>query len=95
MEQAAKGAVKVQVFGQDYLIKSQEGEEYILAVARLVDEKMREVAEATSSASTVSIAVLAAMNLAADCINAREKSHSLEERVEKKSQELISLIEES
>lgn len=95
MEQAAKGAVKVQVFGQDYLIKSQEGEEYILAVARLVDEKMREVAEATSSASTVSIAVLAALNLAADYLKAQEKSQGLQERVGKRSQELISLIEES
>lgn len=95
MEQTIKGPVRVQIFGQDYFIKSDEEEDYILAVARLVDERMRKVAESTSSAGTVSIAVLAALNLAADYLKAQERSQSLQERVGKRSQELITLIEES
>ena len=95
MEQPAARAIKVRVFGQEYVIKSQEEEEYVLAVAKLVDEKMREVAGSTSSASTVSVAVLAALNLAAEYLKAREKSQGLEEQLKKRSQELISLIEGS
>lgn len=79
-----KSPIKIRIFGQDYLIRSREGEEYVLAAAKLVDEKMRQVAEKTPSAGTLNVAVLAALNLAGDFLKAQRRS-----------KELASLIEEN
>lgn len=88
MKEESEGPVRVQVFGQEYLIKSDEEEEYVRAVARLVDERMRQVAATTASASSLSVAVLAALNLAGDYLRNKKE-------VEDRSRHLITLIEEA
>lgn len=88
MEEAKKGPVRVEIFGQEYLIKTDEDEEYVRAVARLVDERMHQLAATTASASSLSVAVLAALNLAGDYLRSKKE-------VEERSRQLMSLIEES
>jgi len=78
--------IKVQIFGQDYQIASDEERDFVLSVAQLVDERMRQVAQSSSSASTLNVAVLTALNLAGDYLRAKRD-------LQRRPRQLISLIE--
>ena len=54
----------VHIFGQEYKIRGFEDKSYVEEVASYVDEKMRELAEGSSSLTPERLAVLAALNIA-------------------------------
>jgi cell division protein ZapA (FtsZ GTPase activity inhibitor) len=56
--------VKVNIFDQTYSLRSSRGEEHILSIAQLVDERMRKISEHTTNFDLARIAVLAALNIA-------------------------------
>ena len=56
--------VKAEIFGQTYTISGELDEDYVLKLARFVDEKMRAVANATATVDTQKVAVLAALAIA-------------------------------
>ena len=54
----------VQIFGREYRVACNPGEEAgLLAAVELVDGKMREIADKAKKATTENIAVMAAINL--------------------------------
>lgn len=55
---------KVSIFGESYLLVSDESEEHITAASHLVDKLMREIAEKTQITDSKRIAVLVALQLA-------------------------------
>lgn len=58
-------SIVVSVFGSDYNVKADSGDEaHIVEVARLVDEKMREIDAQFRQPSPTRTAVFAAMNFA-------------------------------
>lgn len=61
---AAKRTVPVQIFGQQFRIRSEGDAARIRRAAALVDETMARVRARTGSADTLDIAVLAALNIA-------------------------------
>ena len=63
--------VAVRIYGQEYKIEGEKGEDEIQAIARHVDEQMREIGRANSYGSTGSIAVLTAMNICEEFFDAR------------------------
>ncbi len=79
---------QVEIFGQTYALRSDADEEHIRKVAALVDAKMREVAAGTRSVSTVHIAVLAALDLASECLQQRGEVQRVTSAVEARSNEL-------
>ncbi len=69
--------VRVQIFGRDYEMDSGGLTPLeVQSLAAFVDEKMREIAEDFSIVDTQKVAVLAAVNIALDYIQLREKGHS-------------------
>jgi len=57
--------VQVDIFGQEYSIRANvENEEYVRAIARFVDSKMREIKDSMGVSSTQKTAILAALNIA-------------------------------
>jgi cell division protein ZapA len=59
------GSVRVNIFNQTYSLRSGSGDgEHVLRVARLVDERMRAVADGLAVHDVAKIAVLTALNLA-------------------------------
>ena len=64
-------ATAVTIFGQTYHLRGGDDETYLTHLAAHVDRKMREVAEATGTADTLKVAVLAALNIADDSLQAR------------------------
>lgn len=56
--------IKVSIFDQVYSLRSPKGEEHIRQIAQLVDERMRQISEHTTTFELSRIAVLAALNIA-------------------------------
>ncbi|HXX33912.1 MAG TPA: cell division protein ZapA [Thermodesulfobacteriota bacterium] len=93
MNQAGKGRlVEIKVFGQIYTVKTDAEEEHIQKVARYVNEKMDEVTRNTKSVSSLSVAILTALNIADDLIKEREKRLALLQEVEQRSRDLTEKI---
>lgn len=66
----APGPVPVTIFGRTYQLRGAEDAEYLRELAEVVDTKMRDVATNTGTADTLSVAVLASLNLADDYLRA-------------------------
>ena len=63
--------VSVNIFGEEYNIKTEEDPAHVEEVARTVDERMREIADSGKIVSTSKIAILASLNIADDLLKCR------------------------
>ena len=61
----------VTIYGRTYHLRGNEDGEYLTELASLVDDKMREVAEATGTADTLKVAILASLNIADEYLQTR------------------------
>ncbi len=86
-----KQSVKVDIFGNDYILKADTDDRHIHKVADLVDQKMREVSLSTNSKNTTNIAILAALNLADEYLKIKDDR----DKAETRARELSQLIDAS
>jgi cell division protein ZapA len=84
----------VEILGREYKIKGVADESYIQSVARYVDEKMREVSQATALPSQDRLAILAALNIADELFQYRQESAQSFSSIERKAANLISMIDD-
>ena len=63
--------VHVEIFGQSYALRAGEDPAYLERLAAFVDEHMQEVAKAAGAVDSVRVAVLAALNIADELMQAR------------------------
>ena len=70
---APEKPTSVTIYGKTYQLRGDDPK-YLHELAREVDRRMREVAEATGTADTLNVAILAALNIADDCLQARSGS---------------------
>ncbi len=75
--------VTVEIFGEEYHLKSQDDAAYIKEIADIVDKKMRNVAGRTNSLSDSRIGVMTALELADEY-----------SKLKKDYDELVKLLEE-
>ena len=68
-----KSTEKVEIFGQEYRIRGVGDPQYIHKIAGYVDKKMREIAHSSGILSQARIAILAALNIADELHQEREK----------------------
>jgi cell division protein ZapA len=68
--QETSGATAVTIYGRTYQLRGHENPDYLLELAAMVDERMREVVGATGTADTLKVAILAALNLADETMQA-------------------------
>ncbi len=86
-------SVTVNVFGQDYTLRGDAEPEYVQNVARLVDEKMREIAESAKLGSTAKVAILAAINLADELLRERQKHRDALRMLDDRTSQIASLLD--
>ncbi len=87
------GRVRVEIFNQSYTIGTDLDEEYVRALAKCVDEKMRAVAEATATVDTQKAAVLAALAIADELHAARKERGDREEMLREQAERCLTLVE--
>lgn len=68
---ASETATPVTIYGKTYHLRGDGDPSYLHELAREVDKRMREVAEMTGTADTMKVAILAALNIADECLQAR------------------------
>jgi cell division protein ZapA len=85
--------VKVQIFGQTYVVRGDLEEAYVQKLAAFVDEKMRAIADATSTVDTQKLAVLAALAIADELHSAREERTDREELLREQAERCLTLVE--
>lgn len=69
--------VEVEIFGEHYTLKGHESPEYMLTVAKLVDEKMSEISKRNRQLPMNKVAVLTAVNLADELLRLQEQYNNL------------------
>ena len=86
--------VQVRILDREYRVACQPGEEEaLLASARFLDQKMREIKSSGKVIGNDRIAVMVALNLAHELLEQRSKHDDGEERVERRIQALREKVE--
>ena len=84
----------VQIFGQEYKISGFEDRSYVQRVAGFVDERMRELSQASSSLSQERLAVLTALNIADELFQESKRSSETLLSVERRADALIAQLDQ-
>lgn len=81
-------ALQVEIYGQTYALRSDADEDHVKRVADFVDAKMREVASGSRMVSSLQIAVLAALDIASECMRAEAEVGRLTSAVEGRAEQM-------
>ncbi len=85
--------VTVEIHGQRYAVRSDLDQAYIAELAGYVDQKMRLAADQLSSADSLRIAVIAALNLTDELYRSRADGVGIEGRVLERTAEIERLVD--
>ena len=84
----------VEILGQEYRVKGDSDANRIEKVGRYVDQKMRQLTKGSSLASSTKVAILAALNIADELYEEKQKSSELLQQVDERIRALTTLLEE-
>ena len=85
----------VEILGRTFTLKGSMSSESLQAVARQVDAQLRELQQAFSTRPVSDLAILAALNLAYECLESKEGYQQLQTEIETRSRKLIQILEAS
>ena len=85
----------VEILGRTFTLKGSMPQESLQAVAREVDAQLRELQQAFPTRPLSDLAILAALNLAYECLESREDHQQLQTEIETRSKQLIQILEAS
>ena len=85
--------IPVEIHGQRYPIRSTLEQEYVVRLARYVDEKMRAAADSTPTGDSLRLAVLAALNIADELFRCRDSSTARTGELAERTEELERLLD--
>ena len=86
--------VKVNILGQDYVVRSAAGQKYLEKVAAYVDEKMEEIkASGIDDSQQLRIAIPAAMNITDELFTYKKEKQKFVDKVEAKTLAITEFIE--
>lgn len=88
-------SVRVEIYDQSYHIRGELDEAYVNELARFVDAKMRDVAEATGTVDSLRVAVLASLNIADELHAVRQQKAELESSLRERTERCLSLVEQA
>jgi len=87
--------VIVEILGHAFTLKGTMSSESLQAVAREVDAHLRELQRAFPARPLSDLAILAALNLAYECLESKEDHQLLQTEIETRSKQLIQILEAS
>ena len=85
----------VEILGRTFTLKGSMSSESLQAVAHQVDAQLRELQQAFSTRPVSDLAILAALNLAYECLESKEGYQQLQTEIETRSRKLIQILEAS
>ena len=91
---AERTVTTVEIAGEEYAIRSEASEDYTLECARLVNQAVSEIRSRGSLVEVHKAAILAAMALADQLLQARQQGAELRDDVARKAARILAEIEE-
>jgi cell division protein ZapA (FtsZ GTPase activity inhibitor) len=85
----------VEILGRTFTLKGSMPQDSLHAVAREVDAQLRELQQAFPTRALSDLAILAALNLAYECLESKEDHQQLQTEIETRSKQLIQILEAS
>jgi cell division protein ZapA len=85
--------ISVEIHGHRYPIHSSLEQEYIVRLAKYVDEKMRAASDSTPHADDLRVAVLAALNIADELFRSRESTRDRDGRLAERAEEIERMLD--
>jgi cell division protein ZapA len=85
--------VSVEIFGQSYSLKAGADPGYVQQLASFVDNEMREVSRGGGTVDSVRIAVLAALNIADECLRLRNDVKDAEAKLQERAARLVGALD--
>ena len=86
--------LKVNILGQDYVVRSSAGQKYLNEVSAYVNEKMEEIkASGIDDSQQLRIAVLAAMNITDELFSYKKDKQKFVDKVEAKTLAITEFID--
>ena len=85
--------IKVKIYDQEYIIKSEENEEQLNRIADYVNDKLREIEDNTEGLSEKKMAILVALNIASEYFQALRERKELSMNVRQRTESLINHID--
>jgi cell division protein ZapA (FtsZ GTPase activity inhibitor) len=83
----------VEILGRTFILKGSMTPESLHAVAREIDSQLRELQRTFPTRPLSDLAILAALNLAYECLESKEDYQQLHAEVERRSKQLIQILE--
>jgi cell division protein ZapA (FtsZ GTPase activity inhibitor) len=87
-----KRSVTVEVAGQKMTLRTDAEEAYVSSLADIVNRKIGEVKASSRALSTHVLAVMAALSIADDLLQAKQSEADLRRRVREKSKRILELL---
>jgi cell division protein ZapA len=85
-------STRVQVLGQEYVVRSEAAEEYVKEIADFVNARMQGITERYNLVSTTKIAVYAALEIADELFRERQRRERTEDDVSTKARQLCEVL---
>ncbi|GAB6268892.1 hypothetical protein DS62_04930 [Smithella sp. SC_K08D17] len=90
-----KNSHKITVLGQELSVLSDSEDEEVANVVQFVNEKMEEVLRSGNGIKTLSVAILAALNISEELLILKGVNRDLCDQIERRAEKLIQLIDEA
>jgi cell division protein ZapA len=85
--------ISVEIQGHRYPIHSSLDQEYVVRLAKYVDDKMRAATDSTPNADGLRLAVLAALNIADELFRSRDSNRDRDGRLAERAGELERMLD--
>ena len=83
----------IMVMGRQFSVLSDKGDEYVERIVQYINEKAKEIGEASENATASDIAILVALNIAEELFRVEEEKENLRSRFDGEVEDLISYID--
>jgi cell division protein ZapA len=90
-----KKTYHVQVLGQEFSVLSDSGDDHVARVVQYVNDKVAEIDSNAKPINTLTVAILAALNIADEYFKMKGNSEDVSLQLEDRSGKLIRLIDEA
>jgi cell division protein ZapA len=92
---SAPSPTPVTILGRTYYLRGDGDPAYLDELAALVDSRMRAIADATGTADTLKVAILAALNLADEYLQASRRSDRSVQDTDSRLAQMVTLLDEA
>jgi len=88
-----KRSFHIEILGQKLTVLSDSDEKAVAGVVQYLSDKVDEISKGGNNLNTLTIAVIAALNIADELFKAKGENNLISQQLENKTQELIDLID--